>query len=125
MKSKMVLTRSIREIRLALFILPLILGATSSIAGGDDLWPTVRHYDLRIRLDPPGGFEVEGDLHLSGIKKNQFTLLLNHGLNVIAAESAPSWRPGPESASLPRVWPRSAPSTTWSTVTEPPACSRW
>lgn len=50
--------------------------------GSADIWPRIEHMDVAIELSPPGGFEAEGTLQLSGIVDDHFVLLLNEDLSV-------------------------------------------
>ena len=50
--------------------------------GSADIWPRIEHMDVAIKLSPPGGFEAEGTLQLSGIVDDHFALLLNEHLSV-------------------------------------------
>lgn len=50
--------------------------------GSADIWPRIEHMDVAIKLSPPGGFEAEGTLQLSGIVDDHFALLLNEDLSV-------------------------------------------
>jgi len=50
--------------------------------GSADIWPRIEHMDVAIELSPPGGFEAQGTLQLSGVVDDHFVLLLNEELSV-------------------------------------------